>query len=267
MSAVAPLSALIADDEAVARAGLARLLAAVPWIRVIGEAANGPDAVAAIDTLKPELVFLDIQMPGLIGTEVVRQIRHRPHVVFTTAYAQHAVAAFELGALDYLLKPFGEERLHASLERVRAAFGEPRTALERLGEALGRAPLTRLFVRSGRAITPLAVAAISRFEAVGDYTAVHLGAVHLGAVHVGAVHVGAVHAVGPPQLLHLSLNQLEQRLDTSRFLRIHRAHLVNLDHVVAFRRDSAGQVSAELRDRTSLPVSRAKARELRDLAR
>ena len=103
MSAVAPLSALIADDEAVARAGLARLLADVPWIRVIGEAANGPEAVAAIDTLRPELVFLDIQMPGLIGTEVVRQIRHRPQVVFTTAYAQHAVAAFELGALDYLL--------------------------------------------------------------------------------------------------------------------------------------------------------------------
>lgn len=257
MNAVAPLSALIADDEAVARAGLARLLAQVPWIRVIGEAANGPDAVAAIDTLRPELVFLDIQMPGLIGTEVVRQIRHRPHVVFTTAYAQHAVAAFELGALDYLLKPFGEERLQASLERIRAAFGEPRTAFERLGEALGRAPLTRLFVRSGRAITPLAVAAISRFEAVGDYTA----------VHVGAVHIGAVQASAAPHLLHLSLNQLEERLDPTRFLRIHRAHLVNLDHVTAFRRDSAGQVRAELRDRTSLPVSRAKARELRDLAR
>lgn len=252
MNAAAPISALIADDEAVARAGLARLLADVAWIRLIGEAANGPDAVAAIDTLKPELVFLDIQMPGLVGTEVVRQIRHRPHVVFTTAYAQHAVAAFELGALDYLLKPFGEERLQASLERVRAAFGEPRTALERLGEALGRTPMTRLFVRSGRAITPLAVAAISRFEAVGDYTAVHIAAAQAGAA---------------PQLLHLSLNQLEERLDPARFLRIHRAHLVNLDHVLAFRRDAAGQVRAELRDRTSLPVSRAKARELRDLAR
>lgn len=262
MSAVAPLSALIADDEAVARAGLARLLAAVPWIRVIGEAANGPEALAAIETCKPELVFLDIQMPGLLGTEVVRQIRHRPHVVFTTAFAEHAVAAFELGALDYLLKPFGEERLHAALERIRAAFGEPRSAFDRLGEALARAPLTRLFVRSGRAITPLAVAAISRFEAVGDYTAVHVAPMHLAAAASGSPPASTA-----PHLLHLSLNQLEQRLDPARFLRIHRAHLVNLDHVAAFRRDSTGQVWAELRDRATLPVSRARARELRDLAR
>ena len=96
------------------------------------------------------------------------------------------------------------------------------------------------------------MAAISRFEAVGDYT---------------AVHIAAAQAAAAPQLLHLSLNQLEERLDPARFLRIHRAHLVNLDHVLVFRRDAAGQVRAELRDRTSLPVSRAKARELRDLAR
>ncbi|MDC8011812.1 LytR/AlgR family response regulator transcription factor [Tahibacter soli] len=243
----ARVTALVADDEAVARAGLSRLLDEIDWLRVIGEAANGIDAANAIDVLKPDLVFLDIQMPGLLGTDVLRRVRHRPHVVFTTAYAQHAVTAFELGALDYLLKPFGEERLGATLERVRAAFGEPHTAFDRLGEALGRAPMTRLFVRNGRAIAPLAVSAIVRFEAVGDYIAVHAG--------------------GAPHLVHLSLGQLEERLDPSRFLRIHRAHLVNLDHVAAFRRGADGQVRAELRDGTQLPVSRAKARELRDLAR
>jgi two-component system, LytTR family, response regulator len=247
MNGISPVTALIADDEAVARTGLARMLAQAGWMNLVGEAANGIEAVAMIDALKPELVFLDIQMPGLIGTEVLRQIRHRPHVVFTTAYAQHAVTAFELGALDYLLKPFGEERLVAALERARAAFGEPRTSFDRLGEAMSRTPMTRLFVRTGRAITPLLVSDISHFEAVGDYIAAHAG--------------------GGRHLLHLSLNQLEERLDPARFLRIHRAHLVNLDHVAAFRRDAAGQVRAELRDRTILPVSRAKARELRDLAR
>ncbi|MBL8297382.1 MAG: response regulator transcription factor [Rhodanobacteraceae bacterium] len=247
MSRSAPITVLIADDEAIARNGLVRMLAELSWMRVVGEAANGIEAVAAIDALKPELVLLDIQMPGLIGTDVLQQVRHKPQVIFTTAYSQHAVTAFELGALDYLLKPFGEARLGAALERVRAAYGEPHTSLDRLGEAMSHRRMTRLFVRTGRSITPLLISEISRFEAVGDYTAAHAG--------------------GAPHLLHLSLNQLEARVDPHQFLRIHRAHLVNLDHVAAFRRDAAGQVRAELRDKTLLPVSRAKARELREVAK
>ncbi|MFI5312046.1 MAG: LytR/AlgR family response regulator transcription factor, partial [Gemmatimonadales bacterium] len=118
------VTALIADDEPVARAGLRDMLAAMDWVTVVGEAANGPAAVEAINTLKPELVFLDIQMPGFLGTEVLRRVQHQPFVVFTTAYAEHAVTAFELGALDYLLKPFGAVRFAASMERVRVALGE-----------------------------------------------------------------------------------------------------------------------------------------------
>src|SRR5512132_3001097 len=102
------------------------MLGGVEWLTCVGEAASGPAAVEAINRLRPELVFLDIQMPGLLGTEVLRRVEHQPFVVFTTAFAQHAVTAFELGALDYLLKPFGPERLATTLERVRAAFGEPR---------------------------------------------------------------------------------------------------------------------------------------------
>ncbi|MDX2057267.1 MAG: response regulator, partial [Gemmatimonadales bacterium] len=104
------VTALIADDEPVARAGLRDLLADIDWISCVGETANGPATVAAIDELRPELVFLDVQMPGLTGLEVLERIRHRPHVVFTTAFGHHAVSAFELGALDYLLKPFGADR-------------------------------------------------------------------------------------------------------------------------------------------------------------
>ena len=238
---------LIADDEPIARAGLRDLLAEHDWLECVGEAASGPAAVAAIDALRPELVFLDVQMPGLLGTDVLARVEHRPHVVFTTAYAEHAVAAFELGALDYLLKPFGPERLAAALERVRAAFGEPAPApaLDRLREALAQGPMSRLFVRRGAAIVPVAVGEVSRFEAQGDYVVAHAGE---------ARHV-----------LHLALARLEERLDQERFLRVHRAHIVNLDRVWAFRRRGKGRLVAELTDGAEVPVSRSRARDLRGL--
>lgn len=242
------VAVLVADDEPIARAGLRRLLGDQTWLECVGEAANGVEARTAIESLRPDLVFLDIEMPGLSGLELLRSLADPPYVVFTTAYAEHAVTAFELGALDYLLKPFGSERLTACLDRVRAAFGEPRTAVaDRLGEALSRAPMSRLFVRTGRSIVPISVESIVRFEAVGDYVAVHCG--------------DAQH------LLHLSLGRIEERLDARRFARIHRAHIVNLDRVAAFRRQLNGQVVAELDDGTKLPVSRTKAQELRALVR
>jgi len=242
------ITALIADDEPVARAGLRHLLADVDWVECIGEVADGPAALDAIDRLRPELVFLDIQMPGLLGTDVVRRLTHHPLVVFTTAHAEHAITAFELGALDYLLKPFGPERFNAALDRLRAAFGEPvAPALERLGEAMASGPISRIFVRNGRTIVPVGVDTIAWFEALGDYVAAHAG--------------GATH------LLHVSLNRLEQRLDPQRFSRIHRTHIVNLDQVVAFRRQDAGALAAQLRDGSVLAVSRTKAQEFRGLAR
>lgn len=104
------VTTLVVDDEPIARAGLRRMLLAFEWVEVIGEAGDGQSAIDAIESLKPELVFLDVQMPGLIGTEVVRCIERQPYVIFTTAFAEHAVTAFELGAVDYLLKPFGPGR-------------------------------------------------------------------------------------------------------------------------------------------------------------
>jgi two-component system, LytTR family, response regulator len=241
------VTVLIADDERVARDGLRHMLSGVTWLTCVGEAASGPAAVAAIDTLKPDLVFLDIQMPGATGTEVLERVTHQPFVVFTTAYAQYAVTAFELGALDYLLKPFGPDRLATTLERVRAALGEPvsTSALDRLRESAGSGPISRLFVRTGGAITPIAVSSVAWFEARGDYV--------------------AAHTPGGRHLLHLSLNRLEQRLDPDRFLRIHRTHIVNLDHVKAFTPRGKGRLEAELTDGTSLPVSRTRSQELRGL--
>lgn len=248
MSAV--ITALIVDDEPVARAGLRHLLRGQPWLHCVGEAADGPAALAEIQRLRPELVFLDIQMPGLPGTEVLRRLAEAgspPLVIFTTAHAEHAITAFELGALDYLLKPFGAERLNATLARVRAALGEPcPPALERLAELLGRRPLTRLFVRSGASIVPVAVAGVTHFEAVGDYVAVHAG--------------------GVEHLLHLALARLEERLDAERWVRIHRGCIVNLDAVARFRRLPNGQLSAELKDGRALMVSRSRSQALRGLA-
>ena len=238
---------VIADDESIARAGLRRMLGAFDWIEVVGEAAHGLAAVEVIETLHPELVFLDIQMPGLLGTAVLGRLTQRPFAVFTTAHAEHAVTAFELGAVDYLLKPFGAARLAATMERVRAALGEPAAdaPVDRLGEVLGHGPLQRLFIRSGSAIAPLPVANVLWFEADGDYV-------------IAQTERGR-------HVLSLSLSRLEARLDPKRFTRIHRTHIVNLDHVLAFRRHGKGGMIAELRGGASLAVSRTRAQELRRL--
>ena len=238
---------LVVDDEPIARAGLRAMLLAFEWVEVVGEAADGESAVTAIESLQPELVFLDVQMPGLLGTEVLSRIEKQPLIIFTTAFAEHAVSAFELGAVDYLLKPFGPRRLSAAMERIRAAIGEPAGvgALERLTGALSSGPITRLFVRTGGNLVPLLVADVLSFEAEGDYVIAHTGR--------------ASHA------LHLSLNRLEERLDSSRFARVHRAHIVNLDHVRTFRRDTRGNLEAELVNGRRVPVSRSRAQELRRL--
>lgn len=241
------VSTLIADDEPIARAGLRAMLASYSWISVIGEAPHGLAAVEAIDRERPELVFLDVQMPGLLGTEVLARLTHQPFVVFTTAYGQHAVTAFELGAVDYLLKPFGEARLAAAMERVRAALGEPVATppLDRLGEALRGGPMTRLFVRHGTAILPLPVASIAWFEADGDYV--------------------VAHGASGRHWMHLSLSRLAARLDPAKFVRIHRTHIVNLDYVVAFKRHGRSGMTAEMRDGVQLAVSRQRAAALRKL--
>ena len=199
-----------------------------------------------INRAKPELVFLDVQMPGLLGTEVLQRLTHQPYIVFTTAFAQHAATAFELGALDYLLKPFGPERLAKSLDRIRTAIGEPSPApaFDRLREALGTGPISRLFVRTGNGVVPVSVEKVVWFEASGDYV--------------------TAHTASTRHLMHLSLNRLEARLDRAKFARIHRAHIVNLDQVAAFRKTGRG-LFAELRNGARLPVSRERAKEIRSL--
>lgn len=225
------------------------MLRAFDWVDVVGEAADGASAVKLIQEVRPELVFLDVQMPGVLGTDVLRLLDRPPIVIFTTAYSEHAVSAFELGAVDYLLKPFGPARLAAAMERVRTGLGEPASldALERLSGALAGGPISRLFVRVGEKLVPLAVESVSWFEADGDYVIAHAGNVR--------------------HLLHLSLSHLEARLDPRRFARVHRTHIVNLEQVRAFKRDTRGNLEAEMLDGARVPVSRARAQEIRSLGR
>jgi two-component system LytT family response regulator len=240
--------ALIVEDERISRERLRELLDQIEWIECVGEAADGIAAVRMIDELRPDLVFLDIEMPGMTGIEVLSRITHDPAIVFTTAYDRYAVTAFELEALDYLLKPFGAKRLAATLERVKKALDGGETSVgERARAALeSREPFSRIFVRDRGRIIPIAVDGIDRLEAEDDYVGVHSG--------------------GKRYLVYLTMSEFEARLDPQRFVRIHRSHIVNLDKVAAFLPEDGGRLSIEMKDGTKLSASRTRARELRHLA-
>jgi two-component system LytT family response regulator len=215
---------LIVEDEPPARQTLRQLIGETPWLELVGEAADGLSAVQYINELKPELVFLDIELPEMNGLQVLERISYQPEIVFTTAYDNYAHSAFELDALDYLLKPFGPERFRQTLERMhRRLFveeqeGRPDPAtLERARNALQsrdqRPPATRLFVREADMLLPIVVKDIIRLEACDDYS--------------------AVYVEGRRYLIHLGLREFTARLDPEKFLRVHRSHTVNLDHVKA----------------------------------
>ncbi len=239
--------ALIAEDEPHARRNLVEYLADVDWVEVVGEAADGRQAVALIDQLEPQLLFLDVRMPELTGLEVVQQVRHLPEIVFTTAYDRFAIAAFELGALDYLLKPFGRERFTVMLERARRRLGAAGDDAERARQALGGQPLRRLFARTGDRAVPVPVESIVHVKACGDYSEVHCGAETF--------------------LLHVSLGDLLGRLDPERFCRVHRSHVVNIDAVSFLRDYGDRRLLVGLRDGTEIVASRAASQELRRLVR
>ena len=244
-------SALIVDDEPLARRKLRELLADIPAIEVLGEATDGEEAVRAIDGLRPDIVLLDIEMPALSGLAVVDEIEHQPAIIFTTAYDRYAVTAFEVAAVDYLLKPFGRDRLRKAIERaihsLAASTREPGSEpLQRTREALAPdAPLRRVFVRDGGKVVPLSVREVERLEARDDYVAVHVR--------------------DRTFLLHVPLQSLEDRLDPELFVRIHRSHLVNLDYVRAFSAYDGSRLLIEMRDGAKLIASRSRSRELRSL--
>jgi two-component system LytT family response regulator len=244
------LRAVVVEDEPLARRTLRDLVALTDGIELVGEAADGLSAVALVDELRPDLLFLDVQLPELSGLQVLERLTHRPAVIFTTAHDRYAVAAFELEAVDYLMKPFGLRRFQAAVERLRRRLDASATRADdadRARMALQRGPLRRVFARQGERIVPVAVEDITHIEAKDDYAEVHAG--------------------GETHLLSLRLSDLEARLDPERFLRIHRSHVVSLDAVAQVRARDDRRLEVVLRDGTRLVASRAGSQRLREMMR
>lgn len=245
---------LIVDDEPYARKGMRVLLAEADGFEVIGEAASGSAAVEAIESLHPDVVFLDVQMPDLDGFQVLARLSAPPpSVVFVTAYDEHALRAFEISAVDYLLKPVEEERFRACLQRVEKrlrAEGVPHPIdAAALLEAHRRAMvgeearyLKRLTVPTRGGHRVLEVGQIAWIEARDYYCALHVG--------------------GKAHLAKISLSRLAQQLDPQRFVRVHRSTIVNLDAVESLETPSGGEATVVLDDGARRRVSRSGMRNL-----
>ncbi len=233
------------EDEAHARQSLRDYATGVDWLALVGEASDGAEAVRLIDRLAPDLVFLDVYLPELSGLEVVQRIRHRPAIVFTTAYDRFALAAFEVGALDYLLKPFGRQRFQTMLARVRQRLAPGAIpASERALAAFG-SPLRRLFARTRDEIVPIPVDAIWHLQASGDYV--------------------EVRSDRGRHLLHVSLGELVSRLDPALFCQIHRSHVVNLEAIERLRPFDERRLLVKLRGGVEIVASRSGSELLRRL--
>ena len=248
-----PLRVLIVDDETPARQRVRRLLEEVGGAEIVGEAASAAEARERIAASRPDLLLLDIQMPGEDGFALLESLDPRPAVVFVTAFDHYAVRAFEENAVDYLLKPFRRERLAAALDRARNDLRDPEELSRRLQQLLGgldrseRSPhLERLTVRLGVKQLIVKTADVLWFGAEEKL--------------VFAATASDRHYV------NFTLDQLERRLDPARFTRVHRAAIANLDRAVALRQGFAGTWRLQLDDpaRTEIPVSRARARTLRE---
>lgn len=242
------MRAVIVDDEALARAVLREFLARHDDIEIVAECANGFEAVKAISELIPDLVFLDIQMPRLNGFEVVELIGAQAaatRFIFVTAYDQYALKAFDCHALDYLLKPYSEQRLAHALAHARAQQRDDRQAIDSVARdaATRAAPLQRVLIRDGARVHVIASSAIEYIEAQDDYV--------------------SIRSDGKSYLKAQRLAELESLLDPARFLRVHRSYLLNIDGILRIEQATRDSHAAILRDGTKIPVSKAGYQKLR----
>jgi two-component system, LytTR family, response regulator len=244
----AKIAAVIVDDEELARAILREYLAAHPGIEIVAECSNGFEAVKAVSELAPDLLFLDIQMPKLSGFEVLELIDPGPAVIFVTAYDQYALRAFEVHAVDYLLKPFTPERLAEALERARQRMerneASPVPALARQARASAR-PVERVLVKDGSRVHVIPVEKIDYIEAQDDYVGIKAG--------------------GKEYLKQDTMAELESLLPPERFIRIHRSYILNIDRLMRLEPYAKDSRVAILADGTQLPVSRAGYAKLKPL--
>jgi len=235
---------LLIDDERLARSELRRLLRAHPDMVVAGEARNAEEAEAWLHEHAVDLLFLDIEMPGASGFDLLDRLDPIPWVIFTTAYDQYAVRAFEVSALDYLLKPIAPERLAVALERVRQAWSRASVPASLPGAATTGPSLERVFVREGDLTWIVALVDIRLLESEGNYTRLYFG-------------------TNRPLILK-SLQALEARLDPAAFFRASRRHIINLRWVESVASEVDGSLVVALRDGPEIEVSRRRSRQLRE---
>ena len=248
------LRVLIVDDEPLAREGLRLLLDADRDVDAVSEARNGREAVAAIRAQRPDLVLLDVQMPRMDGFAVIEAVgpEKMPAVIFITAHAQYAIRAFEISAVDYLLKPVTEERFRLAFQRARARIqaAPPADTTQQMLSVLDaianpRRQLTRLAIRSGERTSFLAIDDVDWIEAWQNYVRIHAGR--------------AIH------LLHVPMNTIEASLDPLTFVRIHRSHIVNVKRIKQLWSSNHGQYVVELTTGERLQSGRTYGEKMRGL--
>src|SRR5690242_6655717 len=223
---------ILVDDEPPARREMRRLLAEFTWIEIVGEAGSAAEAEALIEARHPELIFLDIQMLGGSGFDLLARLEYVPQVVFTTAHDEHAVHAFEVSALDYLLKPIDPRRLASTLDRVRRAQTIP--------AAKGGSVLEQLFIRDGERCWFVPLREVQLLTSEGNYVRLSWGKLK--------------------PLLTRSLTALEQRLDPAQFFRANRRQIINLKFIEGIEAGVNGRLHAQLRDGPEVEISRRQAR-------
>jgi two-component system LytT family response regulator len=237
------LNVLVVDDERLARDKLRRFLSVIRDVRVIGEAANGAEAVRMIRSARPDIVFLDVQMPGMDGFAVIDEIPDDavPAIVFVTAHDEYAIRAFRVEAVDYLLKPFDRSRLERTIDRVRRQHFDPTDIVERVrrlvgGQGLGSRPLRRLAVRSAGRIHSIRVEDVDWFEAADNYL--------------------KLHTARTAPMIRGTLSDLEQRIDPTQFVRAHRSAIVRIESIREVQSLFHGDYEIVLKTGERLPVGR-----------
>src|SRR5450830_893280 len=228
---------IIVDDEMLARGVVREYLAEHPDVEIVAECANGFEAVKAITELSPDLVFLDIQMPKLDGFEVAELAGSKTRYIFATAFDQYAIKAFEFHALDYMLKPFSQQRFDQALSHARSNLGASGDAVEKIvREAAGRnKPVGRVLIRDGAKVHVINAEKIEHVEAQDDYV--------------------QIRSEGKSYLKNQRMSELEEQLDAQQFLRIHRSYIVNIAFVDRIEQATKDSHVAVLKDGSRVPIS------------
>ncbi len=237
---------LIVDDEKLARELLHEYLDGFPQISVVGECAKGNEAVEKINKLKPDILFLDVQMPGMNGFDVLEEIDHEPYVIFTTAYDQYAIKAFEKNAVDYLLKPLDQERFRSAVNRALKRKTVEKGSIEELIQTIkseGRNFESHIFVQKSEKLFNLAVEEIVYLEASGDYT--------------------IITTKGDQFVSSSGIGRLEEMMDPDTFIRVHRSTIINLNYLKEIERHFNGGMVVKMQSGKNFPVSRTYAKLIR----